>query len=133
MDGEADLARRLELLPDLVNSDPWLVHRGRFVSLELRLDLGALAAQVVIERGRIEAVARGPFLMRAWRFAVRGSAEGWRQFWQPVPPPHHHDIFALQKLGTFRIEGDLQPLMANLLYFKDVLAAPRRGIGATAT
>ena len=25
-----------------------------------------------------------------------------------------------------RMEGDLHPLMANLLYFKDVLAAPRK-------
>ncbi|HUZ73312.1 MAG TPA: hypothetical protein VMU87_10010 [Stellaceae bacterium] len=132
MDDDADLVRRIERLSDLVNGDPWLVHRGRFVTLELRLDLGAVLYHVAIDRGRIAAVARGPFLMRAWGFAVRGSAEGWRQFWRPVPPPHHHDIFALQKLGAFRIEGDLQPLMANLLYFKDVLAAPRRGNGDTA-
>lgn len=25
-----------------------------------------------------------------------------------------------------RIEGDLHPFMANLLYFKEVIAAPRR-------
>ena len=30
------------------------------------------------------------------------------------------------KLGHLRMEGDLYPLMSNLLYFKDVLAAVRR-------
>ena len=35
-------------------------------------------------------------------------------------------LFALFKRGLLRIEGDLHPFMANLLYIKDVLAAPRR-------
>jgi hypothetical protein len=26
-----------------------------------------------------------------------------------------------------RVEGDLHPFMTNLLYFKDVIAAPRQG------
>ena len=85
-DAEADLAARLEALPALVNGDAWLVHRGRFVTLALRLDLGTISRHVTIEHGRIEAVERGPFLMRAFAFAVRGSASGWRQFWQPCPP-----------------------------------------------
>jgi hypothetical protein len=96
------------------------------VSLELRVELGDAPYQLVIERGRIAALEHGPFVMRAWRFAVRGREAAWRQFWLPCPPPHHHDIFALAKRGDFRIEGDLHPLMANLFYFKDVLAAPRR-------
>jgi hypothetical protein len=32
----------------------------------------------------------------------------------------------MKKLGVARIEGDLTPLMANLRYVKDVVAAPRR-------
>jgi len=122
----ADLAHGLEALPRLVNTDARLVERGRFVSLELRIDLGAVPYQLVFERGRIAAVERGPFPLRSWRFAVRGGEDAWRQFWLPCPPPHCHDIFALAKRGDFRIEGDLYPLMANLLYFKAVLAAPRR-------
>jgi hypothetical protein len=123
---ETDLERRIAALPALVNGDARLVERGRYVTLDLELGLGAVPYWVAFERGRVASLERGPHLLRSFRFAVRGSADGWRQFWLPVPPPHHHDIFALQKLGLFRIEGDLQPLMANLLYFKDVLAAPRR-------
>jgi hypothetical protein len=43
-----------------------------------------------------------------------------------VPRAGYHDLFALTRFGHARIEGDLQPLMANLRYVKDVLAAPRR-------
>jgi hypothetical protein len=47
-------------------------------------------------------------------------------FWKKVPAPGHNDIFALFKRGKLTIEGDLHPFMANLLYVKDVLAAPRK-------
>jgi hypothetical protein len=43
-----------------------------------------------------------------------------------VPPPGWHDLFALSKKGVMVLEGDLQPLMANLQYVKDLLALPRR-------
>jgi hypothetical protein len=81
---------------------------------------------VRVTEGRIAAVERGPFLMRSWSFALRAAAETWERFWEPVPGPGYHDLFAMKKLGVARIEGDLAPLMANLRYVKDVLAAPRR-------
>lgn len=127
---EADLLRRFERVPDLVNGDPWLLHRGRFLSIDLLVGIGAVPYCVTIARGRIAACDRGPLLMRSWRFAVRGSAEAWRRHWERMPPPHHHDLFALAKRGLVTIEGDIHPLMANLFYFKDVLAAPRRLAGA---
>ena len=57
---------------------------------------------------------------------VRAPAEAWQKFWEPVPAPGYHDIFAMTKGGHARVEGNLQPLMANLRYIKDLLAAPRR-------
>jgi hypothetical protein len=124
-DDVKDLTRRIALLAPRVNGDSNLVRRGRQVSLELRLELGDTPYRVAVERGRIAALEIEARPMRSYVFAVRGVAAAWRAFWQPVPPPHHHDIFALQKIGAFRIEGELYPLMANLLYFKAVLAAPR--------
>jgi hypothetical protein len=123
---DADLVARIEALPELVNGDAWLVHRGRFLSTDFMIELGARSFHIAVEQGRIASLDRGPALMRPWRFAIRGDDESWRQFWRKIPPPLCHDIFALAKHGRFRIEGDLHPFMANLLYFKDVLAAPRR-------
>lgn len=121
-----DLIERWERLPALVNSDERLVHNGRLVSLEALIGIGDQSYHLAIERGRIVALAHGPMLMRCWRFAVRGPAESWRKHWEPMPPPHFHDLFAMSKARHLSIEGDVQPLMANLFYFKDVLSAPRR-------
>lgn len=121
----ADLAQRWERLPALVNGDPWLVHRGRFLSVEMLIEIGRTPYHLVIERGRVAALERGPQKLRSWRLAIRAGEETWRRFWRAVPAPYEHDIFALAKRGDLRIEGDWYPLMANLLYVKDVLAAPR--------
>ena len=114
----ATLARR-------VNADPWLLNRGRFVDAVVLLEAGDTSYLIDIRRGRIESVTRGPFVMPRWDFALRASADEWRAFWQPSPPPGHHDLFALIKRRTLRVEGDLHPFMSNLFYFKGVLAAPR--------
>jgi hypothetical protein len=121
----ADLAARLERLPSLVNDNARLVERGHFLNLELQIGLGRIPYHLTIERGRIAALERGPHLLRPWRFAIRAEEPVWRRFWQAVPAPQDHDIFAFFKRGELVIEGDLQPFMANLFYFKDVLAAPR--------
>ncbi|MBI3638061.1 MAG: hypothetical protein HY216_17840 [Candidatus Rokubacteria bacterium] len=60
---------------------------------------------------------------------MRASDAAWRRFWDAVPAPDYHDIFAMKKAGHARIEGDLIPLMQHLRYVKDVLAALRsRGV-----
>ena len=69
-------------------------------------------------------VERGPFLMRAWTFALRASAETWRRFWEPIPAPGYHDLFAMKKLGVASVEGDIVPLMTHLRYVKDVWRRP---------
>ena len=43
-----------------------------------------------------------------------------------MPPLGFTDIFALVKQKLMQVEGDLHPFMANLLYFKDVIASPRK-------
>jgi len=120
-----DLAAMIEKLPDLVNGDAALVRRGRTLTVDVLIEIGAAPYYLSIAAGRIARIERGPLLTRSWSFAIRGSEHAWRQFWLPMPPPHFHDLFALAKRGEFRIEGDFYPLMSNLLYLKAVLAAPR--------
>jgi len=116
----------IDRLPDLVNADAALVRRGRFLTCDFLVEVGDAAYEVSVEQGRIAGVTRGLVAVRPWRFAIRASAEAWREFWQPVPRPGYHDLFALTRFGHARIEGDLLPLMANLRYVKEVLETPRR-------
>jgi hypothetical protein len=123
---ELPLAEAIQQMPALVNADTTLVRRGRFVSAYFMLGIGATPYYISIVNGQIAGLQRGPLLMRSWSFAIRGSEEAWRRYWQPLPPPHFHDIFALTKRGEFQIDGEYRTLMTNLLYFKALLATPRR-------
>ena len=115
----------VERLPDLVNGNEALLRRGRYLTADIMIEIGSKPFYISIDRGRISALEHGPVVMKSWAFAVRGSEEAWWKFWEPYPPPHFHDIFALAKQGAFRIEGDYQPLMTHLLYIQGFLAAPR--------
>jgi hypothetical protein len=116
----------IDRIPGLVNGDEALVRRGRFLTCDFLVEVGDVAYHVSVKQGRIASVTRGPVPARPWRFAIRAGAEAWREFWQPVPRPGYHDLFALTRFGHARIEGDLLPLMANLRYVKEVLETPRR-------
>ncbi len=123
---EQDVHAGIMALPDLINADAALVRRGRYLTTSFLVEVDDVPYLVRVLEGRLAAVERGPFLLRSWSFAVKASAEAWRRFWEPVPAPGYHDLFAMRKLGVARVEGDLLPFMANLRYVKDVLAAPRR-------
>jgi len=129
MPGEFDddrLANAFAEVPRLLAADPDLIRRGAFFDARFAVGIGAIPFDVTVAAGKIASFDRGPFLMRSWRFAVRGTAEAWGRLWQPVPDPGWHDLNALMKRGYASLEGDLQPLMANLQYVKDLLALPRR-------
>jgi hypothetical protein len=123
---DSRLAAAFEQVPRLLAEDTDLVRRGRFFDARFQVGIGTLPFDVIVAAGRITTLERGPFLMRTWRFAVRGTGEAWGRLWRPIPEPGWHDLNALMKRGFVTLEGDLQPLMANLQYLKDLLALPRR-------
>jgi len=115
----------LEQLADRVNGDAALVRRGRHFTGAFLVEARPRGWLVHVLRGRIERVEEGPFVMPSWRFALRADEASWQRFWRPRPAPGDHDLLALVRRGLMKFEGDLQPLMANLLYIKGVLEAPR--------
>jgi hypothetical protein len=122
----AILSEEFAQIPRLLDLEPNLIRRGAYFDARFRVEIGDTPFDVEIESGRIVAFERGPFLMRPWRFAVRGTAEAWSALWAPIPLPGWHDLFALTKKGCMTLEGDLQPAMANLQYLKDLLVLPRQ-------
>lgn len=118
---ERDIAR----LPELVNRDEWLVHRGRFLDVTFLIEVGDEPWLVHIRAGRVLGVERDAAVMPRWTFALRASREAWSTFWQPAPPPGYHDVVAMMKFKTLRLEGDQYPFMTHIRYFKDLLATLR--------
>ena len=113
-------------LPGLLAADTELRRRGRWVDVDCRVDVGTEPFHLTIRAGELAELERGPRLMRAVAFSIRGTEEAWQRHWSKVPEPGWHDVFALTKRGAAAIDGDLRPLLQNLQYFKDLLALPRR-------
>lgn len=116
----------LDRLADLVNADANLVRRGRFVDTTFLIAIDDAYTLIRIQEGRIIKVTPGPFITPDYSFALHAQRAVWEKFWQPLPPIGFTDIFALVKQKLMQVEGDLHPFMANLLYFKDVIATPRQ-------
>lgn len=115
----------LNALPELVNQNAALVRRGRFLSLSFIMGIGDDDWLIEVKDGKIASATSPPKLMSSSRFAIRAPAPAWKAHWEALPAPGYHDIFAMIKSGHMTITGDLHPLMANLRYVKEVLAAPR--------
>ena len=112
-------------LADRVDADEHLVWRGRHLDVDLLLEIGDDSSLVSIRQGRVTSVRALPIVMACWTFALRADRHTWEQFCSPLPPPGYHDVFALLRAKRLRLEGDLQPFMTNILYFKGLLAKLR--------
>lgn len=120
-----DLDALVRALPDRVNGHGPLRRIGRHCTTEFLLEVGERPYHLVIDRGYLEPVIRGPRLMRAWAFALRADTHTWRRFWDPLPAPGFNDLFAMARYRHLRIEGDVGPLLTHLRYLKEVVALPR--------
>jgi hypothetical protein len=118
--------RMIDNIARLVNADANLVRRGRFVDTTFMMAIDDTYYLIHIQQGRVTKITPGPFITPNYSFCLRASREVWEKFWQPLPPLGFTDVFALVKQKLMRVEGDIHPFMANLLYFKEVIAAPRK-------
>ncbi len=64
--------------------------------------------------GKIVNVTMDPGPLEHYQFAIRASADTWRKFSQPTPPPMYHGIWAASFQRDMKLEGDLLVLMQNL-------------------
>lgn len=115
----------IEALAQKANANRALRHRGRFLSTTFLLQVGNSDWLITIVNGEVTSVAKGPFVMPNWVFALRADSESWAGFWAADPKPGFHDLFALIKHGRLKAQGNLHPFMANLFYFKELLATLR--------
>ena len=115
----------IEQLAERANADDWLVHRGRRINLKFLLGIGGTDYIVAIRDGRIDSVSPRKLPTDTGAFSIRAADDVWADFWLAEPPRDRHDVFSMVAAGLATLDGELLPLMQNLQYFKDLLAAPR--------
>ena len=125
---DAAVIEAFSKIPAWLEQSAGLIARGRFSIAIACSGRWSQPFHVAIRAGRIVDLTPAPVLMRSWRFSYRATSAAWAEYWQPMPRPGWHDLLALTKRGEAVLEGDLHPFMANLQYFKDVLALPRHAM-----
>ncbi|WP_413801060.1 hypothetical protein [Streptomyces iranensis] len=110
----ATTQRPLEQFRQLNDGDAELQAHGAYFSCSYLLDMEDHTFLVRVHRGRIEELTIDPEPLTAYDFAIRASAETWRGFCRPTPPPMCHGIWAATFRRDMRLEGNLLVLMQNL-------------------
>lgn len=111
----------IEQLQDLVNSDAALVRRGRWMNARMLLGIGSTQWLVTIRAGRIEEMTSPDLAVTEYDFAISAPRDAWAKYWQKLPPPMHHDMHALIRAKKMTLAGDIDRLLANMLYLKILL------------
>ncbi len=99
----------------------WLTYRGRFVNVTFMLKSGDREFLITIHEGAVTSIRPGPHVMARWTFALVSDPQSWSYFWSDTARPRYHDLMAMVKFKSLRIEGDQAIFMSNLLYFKELI------------
>lgn len=97
------------------DDDEELRAHGKFYSCSFLLDMEEHSYQVRMHAGKVEEILVDPGpLDERYQFAIRASAETWRNFGKEMPPPMYHGIWSASFQRDMKLEGDLLVLMQNL-------------------
>ncbi len=114
-----------ENLAERANADPAVLARGKRLTIDVLVGIGDDDYLVCVEKGRVSDVRPRRLAMESGVFTVRASKDAWAEHWAPMPKRDYHDLLSMIAAGHAHVDGNLTPLLQNLLYFKMLFAAPR--------
>jgi hypothetical protein len=116
--GIAALEKWARSFSDATNDDAEIQAHGKYFTCAYMLDMTDARFVVRMVSGKVVDVAvdPGPLDVR-YEFAVRASADTWRNFGVPVPKPMYHGIWAASFQRDMKLEGDILVMMQHLRCF----------------
>jgi hypothetical protein len=100
---------------EATNTDPEIRAHGKYFTCSYLLDMGEHSVAVRMVSGQVASITEDPGPLDVpYQFAIRASAETWRNFGVPTPKPMYHGIWAASFQRDMKLEGDLLVLMQNL-------------------
>jgi hypothetical protein len=101
----------------LSDSDKTIAAMARYYTCSYMWDMGE--AKVIVEMldGKVRHINTDPAPLDAYDFALRASAQTWREFARPVPRPMFHGIWAASFRHDLKMEGNILIMMQNLRNF----------------
>ena len=101
----------------LTDSDQTIAAMCKYYTCTFLWDMTERKVIIEMHDGKVKHINVDPAPLDAYDFALRASAETWREFAQPMPKPMYHGIWAASFRKDLKIEGNHLIMMQNLRNF----------------
>lgn len=101
----------------LTNTDETIQAMGKYYTCTFLWDMTDKQVIVEMHDGKVKNINTNPAPLDPYDFALRASAQTWREFAKPVPKPMFHGIWAASFREDLKLEGNHLVLMQNLRNF----------------
>ena len=102
---------------NLSDSDKTIAAMARYYTCTYMWDMGERKVIVEMHDGKVKHINTDPAPLDAYDFALRASAQTWREFGKPMPSPMFHGIWSASFRKDLKLEGNILVLMQNLRNF----------------
>ena len=102
---------------DLSNSDETIGAMAKHYSCSFMFDMEKAKVIIEMHEGKVKNINTNPGPLDPYDFALRASANTWKEFSQPIPKPMYHGIWSASFRKDLKIEGNHLVLMKNLRNF----------------
>ena len=102
---------------NLSDSDKTIAAMAKYYTCTFMWDMGEKKVIVEMHDGKVKHINTDPAPLDAYDFALRASAQTWREFARPIPRPMFHGIWAASFREDLKLEGNILVLMQNLRNF----------------
>ncbi len=113
----SDLDNWAKKYEDLTNSDETIAAMAKYYSCSFMFDMEKAKVIIEMHDGKVKNINTSPGPLDSYDFALRASANTWKEFSQPIPKPMYHGIWSASFRKDLKIEGNHLILMKNLRNF----------------
>jgi len=102
---------------EATNSDETIKAMAKYYTCSFMFDMEKAKVIIEMHDGKVKNINTNPGPLDAYDFALRASANTWKEFSQPMPKPMYHGIWSASFRKDLKIEGNHLILMKNLRNF----------------
>jgi len=113
----SDLNNWAKKYEDLTNSDATIAAMAKYYSCSFMFDMEKAKVIIEMHDGKVKHINTNPGPLDPYDFALRASANTWKEFSQPIPKSMYHGIWSASFRKDLKIEGNHLILMQNLRNF----------------
>ena len=102
---------------EFTNNDETIKAMAKYYTCSFMFDMESAKVIIEMHDGKVKNIYTNPSPIDPSDFALRASANTWKEFGQPIPKPMYHGIWSASFLRDLKIEGNHLVLMKNLRNF----------------